>query len=79
MADRNYTDVLLEDINGKFEFIVDAVGGLQDSVRKIPKMEVRLENIEKDVKVIKLVVKDTSKQLKSHENRITKLETAVQT
>jgi archaellum component FlaC len=57
MTDNNYAEVLLEDMNGKFELILEAVGGMQDQVKKIPKMSERLEKIEHDVNTIKL---DTS-------------------
>ncbi len=54
---KDYSEVLLEDMNSKFELILEAVGGMQDQVKKIPKMAERLEEIEHDITSIKL---DTS-------------------
>ncbi|OGL35679.1 hypothetical protein A3F65_02015 [Candidatus Saccharibacteria bacterium RIFCSPHIGHO2_12_FULL_47_16b] len=71
MADKtDHTDVLLEDMNSKFEAILEAVGGMQDQVKKIPKMAERLEEIEHDVTAIKL---DTS--LTRHDVGLIKIRT----
>lgn len=74
MADKNYTDALLEDMNSKFELILEAVGGLQVQVKKIPKMAERLEKIEHDVNVIKLDASLTHNNTKIIKIRTEKLE-----
>lgn len=74
MTDRNYSDVLLEDINSKFNAILEAVGAMQDQVRKIPKMSERLEKIESDMRLVKLATKVTSDDASLIKVRTEKLE-----
>lgn len=88
MSDKNYTDVLLEDINSKFDAVLEAVGGMQDSVKKIPGLVQKIEKLEddmsavrlattatnRDVKEIKLHVRKIDKQLDEIEERMTVLE-----
>ncbi len=67
--DDHYTGVLLEEMNSKMDFVVEAVGQVQDQVRVLPAMQADLEEVKADVKIIKKVVKN-------HEQRITNLEAA---
>ncbi len=46
--------MLLEDINSKFDAVIDAVSGMQSQIKKIPKMSERIEKIESDLMVVKL-------------------------
>lgn len=79
MVDVNYLSALLEEVRDQNKAVLEAVGLMQENVKKIPIMAEQIEKIEQDIKVIKLVVTDTNKQLQAHEKRITKLESAVQT
>ncbi|HCM52014.1 TPA: hypothetical protein DIS56_02670 [Candidatus Saccharibacteria bacterium] len=54
---KDYSEVLLEDMNSKFKLILEAVGGMQDQVKKIPKMAEQIEKIEYEINAIRL---DTS-------------------
>ncbi len=74
MADKNYSEVLLEDMNSKFELILEAVGSMQDQVKKIPKMAERIEKIEHDINTIKLDTMMTNNDTKIIKIRTEKLE-----
>jgi hypothetical protein len=76
MDEENYTNVLLEDINGKFDLLIELVTPLLVLPPIVSKIADRLERVESDVKIIKKVVTGHSATLKNHENRITKLESA---
>ncbi len=60
MRDKNDTGhhdgVLLEDINHKFDVIVEYLAPLASLPKKVDRMDERLERVESDVKVIKLQV-----------------------
>lgn len=71
---KDYTGLLLEDINGKFDVIVEAVGQIQDQIKVLPAMQSDLEEVKSDVKAIKAVVTDHSHQFSDHEQRIGTLE-----
>lgn len=68
------TDVLLEDMNGKFDAILEAVGVMQDQVKKIPKMAERLEKIESDLVAVKLNASLTRNDTRLIKIRTEKLE-----
>lgn len=75
MADkRNYTGAQLEDMNGKFDPLLEAVGNLQGQVKKIPKMSERLEKIEYNIAAIKLDASMTREDVKTIKIRSEKLE-----
>ncbi len=74
-SDANQFGVILEDIDSKFDRLIEAVSQLQDEMKtKADKSDI--ERIERKIDTIKVVVKDQSHELKDHELRITKLETA---
>jgi len=77
MADKNYTDVLLEDINGKFDAVLDGISGIRERVDNLPARD-EFNDVKDDIRTIKSAVKGTNKRLEDHEKRITKLETAAQ-
>ena len=45
VSEKDYTDVLLEDINSKFDAVLDAVGGMQGNVKKIPGIVEKAERV----------------------------------
>lgn len=74
-SDANQFGVILEDIDSKFDRLIEAVSQLQDEMKtKADKSDI--ERIERKIDTIKVVVKDQSHELKDHALRITKLETA---
>ncbi|HEX5448314.1 MAG TPA: hypothetical protein VFW90_03905 [Candidatus Saccharimonadales bacterium] len=70
MADNNYTEALLEDINGKFDAVLNGLQG----IREVMARQEDLEEVKADIKTIKIAVTDTSTQVQDHERRITHLE-----
>ena len=71
---KDYTDVLLEDINSKFEAVLEIVGSMQDNVGKIPKMAERLEKLEYDMATVKLATTATQRDTNLVKIRTEKLE-----
>ncbi len=74
--DKDYTGVLLEDMNSKMDAVVEAVGQINDQIKVLPAVQRDLEEVKSDVKTIKTVVTGQSGQLTDHGKRITALETA---
>lgn len=79
---KNYTAVLLEDINHKFDFIVESLAGMA-TAQQLQAVDDRLVRVENNVKIMKKVLREHSRELQyhggrlnNHEKRITKLETA---
>lgn len=54
----DYTNVILEDINSKFDVIADAVGQVQKKMKDLAK-QTDLEEVRADVKTIKAAVTQT--------------------
>ncbi len=64
MADKkDYTGILLEDIDSKFDLILEVVGAMQDNVKKIPQMSERFEIMESDLKMVKLSTTITNRDV----------------
>lgn len=72
MAKDNYTD-LLEDINSKFDRVIEAVDQVRQDVRATAKQS-DLEDVKSDVKVVKAAVTDVSTQVNKHDQRLSNLE-----
>lgn len=70
----NYTGALLEDIDHKIDLILEAQAALTGVPQKINEIDARLIRVEGDVKVIKKVVTEHSRELRDHYKRITTLE-----
>jgi uncharacterized protein YoxC len=75
MSDKDYTNVLLEDMNSKFDRLIEVVGQMKDEIQTFAKQS-DLEEVKADVKVIKAAVTDLSSHVDNHEVRITNLEAA---
>lgn len=74
MAKKDYSEVLLEDMNSKFELILEAVGGMQDQVKKIPKISERIKKIEHDLSAVRLDTSMTHSDVRLIKIRTEKLE-----
>lgn len=72
-SDNNYTNVILEDMNAKFDRLIEVVNGMNDALKTKAEQE-DIEEIKADVKVIKAVLTDHSSTLNDHEDRIVALE-----
>lgn len=75
MGRDNYTAVLLEDMNSKFDRTIEVVLEMRDEMKLLAKQE-DIEEVKKDVKTIKKALTSTNRQVANHETRITQLETA---
>lgn len=73
--DDNYTNVILKDIKGKFEQILELMTTVAKDV-DLKATQADVGAIKTDVKIIKAAVTDQSQVLSDHETRITSLETA---
>ena len=73
MSDTDYNGVLLEDVNGKFDVILDAVKGIREKVDDLPTRN-EFNELKGDVKTIKAVVTQNNLEINDHNRRITKLE-----
>ncbi len=76
MSKKNYTDVLLEEMNGKFDLLLEAISPLKDMQNDMFLMKEDISELKTDVKIIKAEVTDTNVQVIEHEARITELEAA---
>src|SRR3990167_4397343 len=73
MSDTDCNGVLLEDVNGKFDVILDAVKGIRGKVDDLPTRN-EFNELKGDVKIIKAVVTQNNLEINDHNRRITKLE-----
>lgn len=71
----NYLVTLLEDMNGKFDVVVEAVGQIQDTIKTLATKE-DLARVEAKVDVIKSAVKATNTDVTDLDRRVTVLEQA---
>lgn len=72
----DYTKVLMEDINGKFDLIMEMVTPMRKELAEIRVIVDDIPEMKNDIEVIKKVVKETNVQVHDHEQRIAKLEKA---
>lgn len=75
MSDENYTNVLLEEMNGKFDRLIEAMAGVKDEVSLSAK-QVDLDEVKTDLKIVKAAVTDTNVQVQNLEQRVTNIITA---
>lgn len=73
MSTTDDTNVLLEDINSKFDQIIEVVGTLGDKIDRKADAE-QVAEIKADIKVIKAAVTGHGTELQDHEQRISHLE-----
>jgi hypothetical protein len=70
----DHVAVLLEDMNSKFDVVIESVSGLASGVKELKQLIPDVTELKSDVKVIKAAVTDQTTQLNDHENRITAIE-----
>jgi len=73
--DKDYTNVLLEDMASKMDAVLEIVGATQTDMKTLAK-QADLEEVKADIRTIKAALADTNVVVKDHEHRITKLETS---
>jgi hypothetical protein len=69
-------EFMFEDMNGKFDFIVEAISILQKDVSEMKPKVAGIPAMLEDIRNIKLISREHSLQLNSHGGRITSLEAA---
>jgi len=72
----DHVTVIIEDMNSKFDAVIESVSGLTTDVKELKKIIPDVAELKDDVKVIRVAVTDQTKQLNDHETRITSLEAA---
>ena len=72
--DSHYEGALLEDVNHKFDVILEYLGPLASVPSDVAQLKTDMGDVKADVKTIKAVITNQSSQLNNHETRITKLE-----
>ncbi len=75
MSDKNYTDVLLEDMNSKFDRLIEVMSQMREEMSTFAKSE-ELNEIKTDVKTIKAAVTDVSKNVERHDLKLQNLKIA---
>jgi polyhydroxyalkanoate synthesis regulator phasin len=70
---KDYTDVLLEDMNSKFDLLLDVMKSMKEEMSNFAKQP-DLEEIKQDVKVIKHAVTETNKDVQGLNLRVAHLE-----
>lgn len=72
----NYTNVLLEEMNGKFDAVLEIVVDMRNKMQLDMVTKDEFNEVKTDIQIIKAAITDTNHQVQNHERRITKLETA---
>lgn len=70
----NYTGILLEDINSKFDMLVELVMPLTLLPAAVAQLQEDIAEMKADIKILKKVAGDHSGKLHNHEFRISRLE-----
>ena len=67
--------ILIEYLNSKFDAVIELVGQMRQDMKTLAKQE-DLEEVKRDIKVIKAAVTDLSHQVDKHEKQLAQLEAA---
>ena len=67
-------NILLEDVNHKFDAILEGQAALASLPADVAQLKADMIEVKADVRTIKAVVISHSSQLENHEQRITRLE-----
>ncbi len=76
MANKNYSDVLLEQLVDQNKAILEYVGELPTMKEDIVGLKQDVAELKSDMKVVKAAVTDLSNKVADHEPRITRIEIA---
>ena len=72
----HYTGALLEDINHKFDLVLEAISPLSGVPDHLSSLETKVDNLIGINMATQAALKDFSAQVHGHETRLTTLETA---
>lgn len=70
----NDVAVLLEDMNGKFDFMLEILVPIKKQTDRIPKIEQDIEELKIDMQVIKFAAQKTNQNVAVLDERVTRLE-----
>lgn len=73
--DTEYTNLILEEIRGQNKVVIEAVGQMQEKIETLATQE-SLDRLAVKVNTIEAAVKDTNKEVKDLNRRVTILEHA---
>jgi chromosome segregation ATPase len=76
MSDKDYTDILLEEIRDQNKAILEYVGELPDIKEDVSALKEDVAELRSDMKVVKAAVTDLSQQTSDLEHRVSQLEAA---
>jgi hypothetical protein len=62
----NSPQVLLEDINCKFDFLIELILPMKKQVDLIPEIQENIKEIRSDINIIKVALKETNRKLHTH-------------
>ncbi len=62
--DKDYSDVLLEDIRDQNKAILQPSGDMHDTVKKVPEIAESVEKLEYDMSIVKLATTATTQDIK---------------
>ena len=79
MVDVNYLAALMEEVRDQNKALLEGQKADHDNIAKIPGMTEDIKELKIDMKTVKLAVTETNKQVQNHEERITRIEPAIQT
>lgn len=81
--DMRYYGILLEEMRDSFKVVTEAVADVQRAVEVLPTMQEDIAGLKDDMKAVKAVLTDLSREVRElreeandHERRVTRLEAA---
>lgn len=70
----DYNGILLEDMNSKFDAIMEAIRPLQVLPQQVAELSARVDELSADMKVVKAAITDLSAQVHDLDLRVQRLE-----
>jgi len=74
-SEKQYFEIMLEEMNGKFDFVIEMIHLMNENMKSLAKQE-DLEDVKREVQTIKLSLRMTDETVFDHERRLKKLEEA---
>jgi outer membrane murein-binding lipoprotein Lpp len=75
--DDNYTAILLEDMNDKFDLIMEAIRPLQTLPAQVARLGEDVAELKSDMKVVKAAITDLTPQVNDIDVRVQRLESKI--
>ena len=74
--DAKYVAVLLEEIKSQNEVLLEGMDALSSLPQRVGRLEEDMQEVKAELRIIRIAVTDTNKDLRDHEKRLTRLEAA---